>query len=120
MSARFPVALVLLFGACAAFAAPKAPVNNYPTQTRVEYVLSCMALHGGQSYDTLYPCVCSIDRIADQLDHDEYVQAEMLGFLLSTPGEKGGVFRDASSDARSRAKRFQSARADAEAACFVK
>ncbi len=119
MHARLLVALVLLVGVGVVSAAQTAPRHDYPTQTRVEYVLGCMKLKGGQNYTTMYGCVCAIDRIAEHLDYDEYVQAEMLGFLLGTPGERGGLFRDATPDARDRAKRFEQVRVDAEAACFV-
>lgn len=68
--------------------------NDFPTQARVEYVLSCMDKQGGQSYDTLYACVCSIDKIASQIPYDEYVRGEVYLNLRRTPGEKGGVFRD--------------------------
>ena len=69
--------------------------NDFPTQARVEFVLSCMGERGGQSYDTLYPCICVVDRIASQMPYREYTASEMLSFLFSTPGERGGVFRDA-------------------------
>ena len=67
--------------------------NDFPTQARVEYVIACMNERGEQSYDTLYPCVCIVDRIASSMPYREYVEAETLTFLFSTPGEKGGVFR---------------------------
>jgi hypothetical protein len=78
-----------------------------------------MDVHGGGSYDTLYPCVCTIDRIAAQMSYETYTQAETLTFLYGTPGEKGGVFRDAAPESRKRVKRLASLRSEAEAACFV-
>lgn len=95
------------------------PANDFPTQARVEYVLGCMDTHGGQSYDTLYPCVCSIDKIAGHYRYDEYVQAEMLSFLRSTPGERGGIFRDAAPSSREQVKTLAQVIDAAEASCFV-
>lgn len=68
--------------------------NDFPTQTRVEFVLGCMNEQGGESYDTLYKCVCLVDAIAAEMNHDEFVEAQVFSQLRSTAGERGGVFRD--------------------------
>jgi hypothetical protein len=78
--------LLLLPGAAAA--------NDFPTQARVEFVLGCMTEQGGQSYDNLYKCVCLVDAIAAEMSHDEFAEAQVFSQLRSTPGERGGVFRD--------------------------
>lgn len=113
LSALMLAALVPLFWAGSATG------NDFPTQARVEFVLSCMGERGGQSYDTFYPCVCVIDRIAGKIPYREYAAAETLSFLYGTPGERGGFFRDAAPQSRKRIKFFHALRADAEAACFV-
>jgi len=120
MLERIATAIGLALSTSFALAAQEPPTHNYPTQARVEYVMRCMNLHGGPSYDTMYACVCAVDRIADNIPYDEYVQAEMLGYLLSTPGERGGVFRDATPNSRARAKTFLDTVDKAERACFVK
>src|SRR5688572_4466917 len=74
--------------------AATALANDFPTQARVEFVLGCMNEHGGQSYDTLYKCVCLVDAIAADMSHDEFAQAQVFSQLRSTAGERGGVFRD--------------------------
>jgi hypothetical protein len=68
--------------------------NDYPTQARVEYVLRCMDYHGGQVYENMYACVCSIDTIASELSYDEFLRGEVLAQLRTTPGERGGLFRE--------------------------
>ena len=93
--------------------------NDFPTQTRVEYVLQCMEKKGGQNYDTLYPCVCSIDKIAEKLTYDEFAEAQTFSYLRSTPGEKGAVFRDPPR-AKELRDRLKEAVAFAEQSCFVK
>ena len=96
-----------------------AVANDFPTQARVEFVLSCMDARGGQSYNSLYPCICAIDKIAARMPYREYTAAETLSFLYSTPGERGGFFRDAAPRSRQRIKAFRALRDEAEAACFV-
>jgi hypothetical protein len=71
-----------------------AQANDFPTQARVEYVLGCMESRGGQTYENLYSCTCVIDKIAEEIAYDEYVEGEVFTQLRSTPGERGGVFRD--------------------------
>jgi len=115
-------------GALAVFAvltacstAPKqAPQDTeYPTQARVEYVLQCMERNGGQNYDTLYPCVCSIDKIATQLSYGDFTEAQTFTFMRSAPGEAGGLFRDPPR-AKELRKRLKEAESLAKKACFVK
>ena len=92
--------------------------NDYPTQARVEYVLQCMSKHGGANYDTLYPCVCSIDKIAAALPYDQYVESETFSYMIRTPGERGGAFRDAPG-ARKMVKNYKNLIKTAESSCFV-
>jgi hypothetical protein len=115
--------LSALLGACASApqpaptaAAPAAPVNDFPTQTRVEYVLQCMQEHGGQNYDNLYHCVCAADKIAARMSHEEFDQAQTFAYLYNTPGERGGEFRDPPQSKKLR-DRLKEAKAEA-AACF--
>ncbi len=111
--------VLLAFAVFAALGPERGSANDFPTQARVEFVLACMGLKGGQSYDTLYPCVCMVDRIASQISYEDYTTAETLSFLYSTPGERGGIFRDAAPEARSRIAQFETLRQEAEAACFI-
>lgn len=96
-----------------------AQANDFPTQARVEFVLGCMNSHGGQNYDVMYRCICSIDKIADAFEYDEYVEAEAFAQLRSTAGERGGIFRDASRAQELVAKLIEVVGA-AEKSCFVK
>jgi hypothetical protein len=68
--------------------------NDFPTQARVEYVMQCMAEHGGQNLDNMYHCVCAIDKIASKMRFQEYSEALTFTYMFDTPGEKGGEFRD--------------------------
>ena len=96
---------------------PAAAVNDYPTLTRVEYVLSCMQEKGGKNYDNLYHCVCAVDRIAAQLPHEEFLQAETFATNVNLAGERGGLFRDPPQSKTLRDK-LKAAQDEAVAACF--
>ena len=97
----------------------KIQINDFPTRDRVEYVLNCVAQHGGLSYINQYACGCKIDKIAEKFTFSEYEAAKTFSYLKSTPGESGSVFRDPaqSKDLRTRLK---DAEAYAEKSCFVK
>jgi hypothetical protein len=88
------------------------PVHDYPTVARVEFVQDCIARHGGK-LENLYQCSCAIDRIANSLTYDEFVEASTYARYSSLPGEGGGIFRD-SDTARQMAKRYR----DTEAVAF--
>lgn len=78
----------------AAQVTPPTPTNDFPTQARVEYVMQCMAEHGGSNLDNMYHCVCAIDRIAAAMSFQDYSEALTFTYLFDTPGDKGGEFRD--------------------------
>lgn len=94
-------------------------VNDFPTQERVDYVLSCIAKHGGLTYITQYGCGCKADKIAEKMSFADYDKARTYGFLRKTAGEAGGVFRDPE-EAKRLKKLIQEAEAYAEKMCFVK
>lgn len=98
---------------------PAALANDYPTRDRVEYVLNCVAQHGGLTYITQYACGCKIDKIAEKLTFSEFEAAKTFTYLRSTPGDAGGVFRDPAQSKDLR-KRLKEAEAYAEKNCFVK
>lgn len=95
-------------------------VGDYPTRDRVEYVLNCVAQHGGLTFITQYACGCKIDKIAEQLSFNEYEAAKTFTYLSKgQTGDAGAAFRDPtqSKDLRKRLKEAEQA---AEKSCFVK
>jgi len=92
--------------------------NDFPTQARVEFVLGCMNEQGRQTYDTLYRCVCLIDIIAADMRYEEFAEAQVFSQLRSTPGERGGVFRDPD-QANLLTEKLDAATERGRAACFV-
>ena len=67
--------------------------TTYPTATRVEYVLACLASNG-DSRDTMFRCSCAIDYIASEISLTEYDRVETILRMRSVPGERTGMFRD--------------------------
>ena len=92
-----------------------APVNNYPTAARVEYVNECIA-NQRDSLANVYQCSCVIDSIADTLTYDDFVESITFARYAGLPGEAGGIFRD-SDDGRKRAKRYRELELEAYKAC---
>jgi hypothetical protein len=117
---------VLAFTAgCAATSVQEKPVgqanqlNGYPTRDRVEYVLNCIAQHGGLSYISQYACGCKIDKIAEQMSFEDYDSAKTFSNLRSVPGESGAAFRDPK-QSKDLKKKLKEAEVSAEKSCFVK
>lgn len=116
-------ALLTLLAGCATTqetASPEtvAKANDYPTRDRVDYVLECVAKHGGLSYINQYACGCKIDKIAEQMSFAEYEAAHTFVQMQKTPGENGAPFRDPkhAKDLRTQLKAADTA---AEKSCFV-
>ncbi len=93
----------------------ESPAHDYPTQARVEYVNDCIATNDGLMQN-LYKCSCAIDRLAEKLSYEEFVEASTYSRYSSLPGEGGAIFRD-SEQAKKLAKLFRDAEAEAHRAC---
>lgn len=93
----------------------EAPVNDYPTAARVEYVNECIA-NQRDSLANVYQCSCVIDRIAETLSYDKFVEAITFSRYAGLPGETGGIFRD-SDEGRKVARQFRELESEAYAAC---
>lgn len=94
-----------------------AHADEFPTSGRVEYVLECMQKHDGK-YEFLYKCSCVIDRIARELPYDDYVAMSTALRNQGLGGERGGLFRDASS-VKDMAGKYKAIEASASKACAV-
>ncbi len=95
-------------------------VNDYPTQARVEYVFQCMHKYGTKNnYDTMYGCVCAVDKVAETIPYKNFVATSTLAVMINTPGEKGGVFRDAPGG-RKAIREFKKFIADTEQSCGLR
>ena len=91
---------------------------DYPTLERVDHVLTCMSLAGGQTVDNLYACSCEIDVIAQTVEFDDFTEARTYEMYKRMPGEKGGLFRDSERGDEIIGK-LNMARAEAKKRCFI-
>jgi len=92
--------------------------NNFPTLARVEYVQECVNRTGAKQTN-MYQCVCVVDRIAEAMSYDEFVESSTFARYSTLPGEGGGLFRD-TDEAKEKAKLYRAVEANAFRACNLK
>jgi hypothetical protein len=116
-----PVLAAIVLSALAACSTPPSKekeINDFPTLARVEYVMQCMQMHGGQNYDNLYHCACSMDKLATRINYEDYSRAQTFNYLYSMAGERGGEFRDPPQSEQLRSQ-LKEAQAYAQDSCFA-
>ncbi|WP_208656614.1 MULTISPECIES: hypothetical protein [Halomonadaceae] len=109
-------AFARLTAALALMASPLAMANDYPTETRVDYVLGCMAANG-QNYLVMQKCACSIDTIAELMPYADYEAVETVMRMNDQRGELGMLFRTERS-MQDQLRHFRSVQAEADLRCF--
>jgi len=92
--------------------------NDYPTYARVQYVQDCAFRAGGSQAD-LYKCSCVIDKLAEHLTYDQFVEAATFSHYATLPGEGGAEFRDPE-HAKEQAKLYRTLESDAYRSCGLK
>ena len=98
-------------------AAPVAHANDFPTSSRVEYVLECMQKNDSKG-EFLYKCSCVIDHIAKGMKHDAYLEMSTALRNQTMAGERGAVFRDPP-EVKEMANKYKAILASANKACYV-
>jgi hypothetical protein len=76
------------------FAAAAAQANDFPTIDRVLYVNDCMRTNPGPQFEMISKCSCAVDRLAEQVKFDDYVNMATVVNAISIGGERGGELRD--------------------------
>ena len=112
------IAGAALLTTLAAAAAPTDPgkFDDYPTETRADYVFACMKTNGDTQV-ALRQCSCSIDVIASILPYDRYVAAQTVLSLSQVEGRFGAMFRSPE-PAKTAVNDLRRAQAEAEVRCF--
>lgn len=87
---------------------------DYPTQGRVEYVLTCLD-DNGHDFANVYKCSCVIDKMAAVLPYDEFVDQQTFARYATLGGEGGAEFRV--DHARQQSKVFRTLKTNAYRAC---
>jgi hypothetical protein len=118
MSVRCSLVLGLVLAAAPAAASDSpAPANDYPTATRADYVLGCMAANN-YTRQALLQCSCAIDVIAGVMPYAEYEKAETaLSMQAGGGGERMGLFRDPP-EVKAVLEHLREAQAEADLQCF--
>jgi hypothetical protein len=94
--------------------------NEYPTVDRVEYVHACMRDNSGSpAQELVYKCSCMIDKIAEELTYDEFVDESTAANSFTIAGEIGETVR-AYEPLRQMAQKYRALQAKAKKACFLK
>jgi len=97
-----------------------APVaaQGYPTADRVIYVQDCMRQHPGPHFEMLNKCACTLDKLASQVPHDEFVAMSTASNANSIGGERGNTIRDTEL-LQSQIRRFRQLQSAAKKSCFI-
>ncbi|EWY41053.1 hypothetical protein N825_30715 [Skermanella stibiiresistens SB22] len=90
--------------------------HDYPTPTRVDYVIGCMASNG-QTHEAMERCSCSIDHIAKEIPYTSFVQLETIRRMQDQPGERAMLFRGVGW-IKDLQDRFRLAQVEADLECF--
>jgi hypothetical protein len=116
-SHRLPASLAgLLLTVVMGASAVEAPVNDYPTVARADYIFGCMAANG-QTREALAKCSCSIDVIASVLPFKEYEEAETIMSVRQRGGENASMFLTMPL-MREKVARLKRAQIEGELRCF--
>jgi hypothetical protein len=97
-----------------------APVlaQGYPTAERVVYVQDCMRQHPGPHFEMLNKCACTLDKLASQVPHDEFVSMSTASNANSIGGERGNTIRDTEL-LQNQIRRFRQLQSTAKKSCFI-
>jgi len=94
-----------------------AAANDFHTQARAEYVLTCMR-DNNMRQDALYKCSCAIDAIADKVSYEQWVDLSTVANATTIAGERGGVMRDMK-DGRKMIGTYKEIQEQARKGCFL-
>ncbi|MDR5783046.1 hypothetical protein QCE63_26930 [Caballeronia sp. LZ065] len=106
----------LSFAATDTGRAAPAKTHDYPTEGRVEYVLGCMD-DNGHDFANVYKCSCAIDKIAQTLTYDDFVEQSTFSKYATLGGEGGAEFRV--DRAKAQTRKFRDLQRDAFKACGI-
>lgn len=94
-----------------------ASAHDYPTYERVQFALDCMQRNGG-AYDLIYKCSCTIDKVAEQLSIDDFVDMQTSLNASDMSGQRGGELRG-NPQVRDSAKRYRQTVQSAMQSCGI-
>jgi len=113
-----PLALLPALALLAACASPPVLAQDYPTADRVVYVQECMRQHPGPHFEMLNKCACTLDKLAAELQYDEFMAMSTASNANSIGGERGNTIRDTES-LQTQIRRFRQLQSAAKKGCFI-
>jgi hypothetical protein len=99
-------------------ASPLARANDFPTVDRVLYVQECIRANPGPNFEMVNKCSCALDRMAEQLKYDDYVQMTTIVNGITIGGERGAELRD-NETVKPQITRWRELQAKVKSACFI-
>lgn len=109
----FALVAAVLAGTAAAAAA-----NDFPTVERVLYVEDCMRDNPGPRFEMVNKCSCALDRMAEQVKYDDYVEMTTVVKAITIGGERGGELRD-NETVKPHIARWRELQTKVKSACFI-
>ena len=109
---------LLLTAALLAASASVAQANDFPTVDRVLYVQDCMRENPGPRFEMVNKCSCAVDRLAEQVKYDDYVQMTTIVNAITIGGERGSELRD-NETVKPQITRWRELQGKVKAACFI-
>lgn len=95
-----------------------AQAHDYPTIDRVLYVQTCLREHPGPGFEMINKCSCTIDRIAEKLTYEQYVDLSTEANATTIGGERGAVIRE-NEGAQKDVRRYRALQNEAKKSCFI-
>lgn len=111
-------AIKFLLGVGSLLLGAAASANDFPTVDRVLYVQECMRLHPGPNFEMINKCSCALDRLAEEVKHDDYVNMVTVVNAVTIGGERGGELRD-NETLKPQIARYRALQAKVGKACFI-
>ena len=110
--------ITILLIACGLLLGASARANDFPTVDRVLYVQECMQAHTGPYFEMVNKCSCALDRLAEEVKFDDYVNMITIVNAMSIGGERGGELRD-NETLKPQITRYRALQAKVAKACFM-
>ena len=110
--------LPILSLASLALLAGAARANDFPTLDRVLYVHECMRNNPGPHFEMVSKCSCALDRVAESIKHEDYVNMATIVNAMSIGGERGGELRD-NDTLKPQVQRYREVQSKAARSCFI-
>lgn len=99
-----------------AASAVEAPVNDFSTAARADYVFACMQVNG-QTREALNRCSCSIDIVASLMPFADYEEVETILSVRQKGGEATDMFFSYA-PLREKVNTLRRAQVESELRCF--